>query len=198
MLSQGRHVSAVVPELFEGNAGALCVFIPTVECVFVFNKTAGRMEWQCEHLHQDHHLFSIPVRQPGLVWERRVNLRGTHCLPGERLRAASEVGPPRHPHQSKYFSAPTLTSIKISQQDRTAIDYPSHHPLFCCSDSWFWHGGWFWWHNAIICHCTNCCHVKILLPWKLSFMSHFLTRHKTLTDNFTQLWWKLLVSADWY
>lgn len=122
-----------------------------------------------------------------------------HTLPSRwetqgRLRG----GAPRHPHQSKYFSAPTLTSIKISQQDRTAIDYPSHHPLFCCSDSWFWHGGWFWWHNAIICHCANCCHVKILLSWKLSFMSHFLTRHKTLTDNFTQLWWKLLVSADRY
>lgn len=44
MLSQGRHVSVVVSELF-GETGEICVFIPTVECVFVFNKTMEGAGW---------------------------------------------------------------------------------------------------------------------------------------------------------
>lgn len=44
MLSQGRHVSVVVPE-FKGDTGAICVFIPTAECVFVCNKTMERAGW---------------------------------------------------------------------------------------------------------------------------------------------------------
>lgn len=71
------------------------VFLPQHLSVFPFNNHgADRIEWWCEHPPWDRHLFSIPVRQPGFVWERRVNLRGTHCLAGERLRAASKVGPP--------------------------------------------------------------------------------------------------------
>lgn len=42
-------------------------------------------------------------------------------------------GASRHPHQSKYFSALTLTSIKISQQDHTLLLIIPH--AIPCSDA---------------------------------------------------------------
>lgn len=64
------------------------------------------------HPHWGHHLFCIPVHQPGPVWERQVNLLVTHCLPGEGLRAASKVGPPVILINQSTFLPPHLLQLK--------------------------------------------------------------------------------------
>lgn len=98
-----------------------------------------------------------------------------------------------------YFSAPTLTSIKISQQDRTLL-LIIPHTIPCSavqtvgSDMGAGSDGIM--QLSVIV--PTVVMVEIFLPWKLSFVSHFPTRRTTLTDNFTQLWWKLLISADRY
>lgn len=132
------------------------------------------MGWGCKdqgaHPHWGHHLFCIPVYQPGPVWERQVNLLVTHCLPGEGPRSALKGGACCHSHQSKYFSAPTLTSIKSSQQYHTWLLIISHTLLSgCCSESWFWQGVGSYNIMQLSVSAATVFFVGIVRLWRLSF-----------------------------
>lgn len=91
------------------------VFVPTLECVAEFNKATE--EWRWEQADRGGCLLSIPARQSERSELPSVALRAFQVRDLGHLRG----GASRHLHQSKYFSAPTLTSIKISQQDHTLL-----------------------------------------------------------------------------
>lgn len=159
--------------------------------------------WSCQEGMWTSSPRPLPVRYS--CAPARACLRQTSKPPWHTLASRWETqgrlrgGASRHAHQSQYFSAPTLTSIKISQRDRTLL-LISPHTIPCSavqtvgSDMGAGSDGVM--QLSVIV--PTVVMVEILLPWKLSFTSHFLTRHTTLTANFAQLWWKLLISTDRY